>query len=82
MRFERDRCWGVKLLRFVLREPLFDLSDSVPKLRVSYAAGIAKAVRDFLASGTDPFEVQHVFAFGPIESALVAVGYERESLFD
>jgi len=28
------------------------------------------------------FEMQHVFAFGPIESAIAAVSHERESLID
>jgi hypothetical protein len=61
---------------------LFDLSDSEPELRVSYATGIANAIRDFFASGPDRFEMQHVFAFRPIEPALVAVSHERESLFN
>jgi hypothetical protein len=63
-------------------EPLFDLSDSVPELRVSHATGVAQAIRYFLASGPDRFEMQHVFAFRPIEPAFVAVGHERESLID
>jgi hypothetical protein len=63
-------------------EPLFDLSDSVPELRVGDAAGFAKAIRYFLASDPDRFEMQHVFAFGPIEAAFITVGHERESLID
>jgi hypothetical protein len=61
---------------------LFDFSDSVPELCVGHASGIAKAIRNFFASGPDRFEMQHVFAFRPIESAFIAVSHERESLFD
>jgi len=63
-------------------EPSFDLIDSVPKLRVGYASSVANAAGNLLASDPDPFEMQHVFAFGPVEAAFIAVGHERESLLD
>jgi hypothetical protein len=60
----------------------FGFADGEPQLCVRNAACFAKAVRDFLAMDPERFEMKHVFAFGPIESAFVAVGHERGSLAD
>jgi hypothetical protein len=60
-------------------EPPQSVGDGKPELPVGDAPGLSQTARDFVAGEPGRFEMQHVFAFGPIESALVAVGHKRES---
>jgi hypothetical protein len=76
------RIGSSKLLLPLFIRHVFELTNSEPELRVSYAACFAKAIRDFLAMEPDRFEMQHVFAFGLIEATAVAIGHKRVALID